>query len=109
MKDKYKFLKPIYYFYYVFSFIVIWFLAFLDDVDTFGDDAVHHVCDVISDENTESMRDVTVPFSFLLITPFIFHFANALRKRRDFRGLLPAGVIIVVWFWLFFGEYIKCY
>ncbi|EGW1917092.1 DUF2645 family protein [Salmonella enterica] len=104
-----SFMKIFFYLYYFLCLATIWSLSFLDDIGTFGDDAVHHFCDVVSDENTESMRAVTAPLSFLLILPFIVHSVIIVRKRRNFWQLILTAVISIFWFFLFVGRYLKCY
>jgi len=78
---KIHFLKPFYYFYYFLCLAIIWFLSFIDDVSMFGDDSAHHFCDIITNENTESMRSATIPLSFLLLLPFILHCFVTTRKK----------------------------
>ena len=102
-------MRIFYYLYYFLCLATIWFLSFLDDSGMFGDDVVHHFCDVISDENTESMRAVTVPVSFLLILPFIVHSVITVRKQRNFIQLILTSIIFIFWFFLFVGKYLRCY
>lgn len=109
MTGKFDFMKPFYYLYYILCMAIIWFLSFIDDVDMFGDDSIHHFCDIIKNENIESLRSVTIPVSFLLIFPFILHFLLTLRKKINVVSLVMTVFIFIFWFYLYFGRYIKCY
>lgn len=109
MMEKFNFLKPFYYLYYFLCFFIIWFFSFIDNVDMFGDDSAHHFCDIINDKNTESLRSLTIPVSFLLILPFILHFVFSVKKKINILSLIMTVTIFIFWLWIYFGRYIKCY
>ncbi|EAS1758224.1 DUF2645 family protein [Salmonella enterica] len=107
--NKFNFLKPFYYIYYFLCFFIIWFLSFIDDTDVFGDDSVHHFCDIINNDNTESLRSATIPVSFLLILPFILHAIYSIKRKMNIKPLIMAIIIVAFWAWTYFIRYIRCY